>query len=135
MSDIFLQVGKMKQETNHSCFFYSCGGCIARDYTTYPSAYGSRCESYNEFFAMNDGKLFPNCPTCKRFVTWDVEYVDKCWYTKRILKVNLPNWIQTDEEMQEFMKAFDGCRNSFEDEKADLWKQFATREEVSPYQG
>lgn len=122
MSDIFLTVGKIKHETMNECFFYDWGGCISRDYVTYPTAYGSRCESYNEFFTIKEGELFPNCPNCKRFITWSLDKLSSN------LMINLPTWIETEEEMFELMKAFDNCRNEFSDIKKSLWKQFSSIE-------
>jgi hypothetical protein len=55
-----------KQSTNSNCRFYNFGGDGTIERPTYPTAYGARCELYNEFFRCNSkGIIYPNCPTCE----------------------------------------------------------------------
>jgi len=139
MSDVFLEMDKTKEQTLHNCLFYSWGGCITRDYSTYPSAYGARCESVNEFFSRDkDGKLEPNCPTCNCYIEWEAEYSGdrrRSWLSDAIIVPKLPEWIETDEEMQELMHGFDKCRVPFKRVKASLWKRFAEIEIFTEYHG
>jgi hypothetical protein len=54
-----------KQETNSSCCFYNWGGDGTKERPSYPTAYGARCEKYNEFFCRTEKGLYPNCSACK----------------------------------------------------------------------
>jgi len=60
----------MKEKTKRECYFYDWGGTGRLfECNAYSTAYGARCDFFNQFFSEKEGTLTPNCETCDKFVS------------------------------------------------------------------